>query len=581
MRGVLVGVALVAVGLYFVGLDHAPFLDPPEGFHASIARTMMQTGDWLTPRVDGVRYFDKPPVLYWLIALAFTIGGPTPEAARFWPAVCAVGVAVVTARIGTLLGGVRLGLLAGLLVAANLGVYVYGRIVKPDLPFMLCIMLAFAGLVLTYRGAGRWPLALFYASLGLATLTKDVLGAIGPLTVVGLFFWLTRERPIRPWIPWWGVLLLLTVAVPWYALVQARNAGYLWYTVVDNHVLNFTRQRVFPDEDVPLGPLVFLGVTIAAFLPWTLSVPWAVARILRRASDNGSTWKDATARLWLFFALWPLAVIGFFTISPFKLPHYGLPAFPALALLAARAWDECIEAVPGAPPPRALAAPVATLYAVVAAAFAAAALGVLHLPADALGNVDVATRNLVARGLTAPPLPAADYTPIVVAGAVIFAVAAAVLAVAAWQRRPGLALAVALAAMAAFLPLAGEGMAYYAKSRSARPIVQALALRLGPGDEVIHEGPLENSGSILLTVDRPVHIVNGMRSNLAYGATFPEARDIFWDADRFRTEWAQRGRRFLVSAVSPERSIVRTLPRGSARLVAEGDGRRLYTNLGD
>jgi 4-amino-4-deoxy-L-arabinose transferase-like glycosyltransferase len=245
---------------------------------------MVATGDWISPRVNLVPYFDKPPLLYWLMALGFSVAGPTPFAARFWSALAAVGCTVVTARVGTLLGGPRLGLLAGLMTAANLGMFVFGRIVKPDLVFILCLVLALAGFAWAYRGAGRWALVLFYAALGLATLAKDVLGALGPLVVVALFLLLTRERPLAPWFPWWGVLVAAGLAVPWYLAVEAGHRGFLWYTVVDNHLLNFTRQRVFPDEDVPLGALEFLAVTIVACLPWALAVPWGVARALRRSS---------------------------------------------------------------------------------------------------------------------------------------------------------------------------------------------------------------------------------------------------------------------------------------------------------
>src|SRR4030095_9517433 len=229
-------------------------------------------GDWITLRVDSVRYFDKPPVPYWLMALSFGALGPSEAAARIWPALSALGVAAVTGRIGVMLGGPRVGLLAALFVASNLGVFLFGRQVKPDLAFILWIVLAFAGFVVAYRGGGRWGLAVFYGALGLAALTKDALGALGPLLVVALFVWLTRERPYRAWVPWWGVLLLLAVAVPWYVAVEMRNSGFLWYTVVDNHLLNFTRQRVFPDEDVPLSALEFLAVNVLSFLPWTLAL---------------------------------------------------------------------------------------------------------------------------------------------------------------------------------------------------------------------------------------------------------------------------------------------------------------------
>src|SRR5262245_55861056 len=284
--------------MYLLGLGAAPFFDPPEGFHAVVAQTLPASGDWLTLHVNGVRYFDTPPLSYWLMTLSFSLAGPTEAAARVWPALSAIGVAAVTGRIGVMLAGPRVGLLAGLFVASNLGVFVFGRQVRPDLTFVLCLTLAIAGLVVAYRGVGRWGLAVFYASLGLAALTKDPFGVVAVLVVVALFVWLTRERPYAAWAPWWGVLLLLAIALPWYVAVELRNRGFLRYAVVDDHLLSFTRQRVFPDESVPLNALEFLGVNVVAFLPWTLALPWGVARTFRRP------WASAEARLWMLFALW-------------------------------------------------------------------------------------------------------------------------------------------------------------------------------------------------------------------------------------------------------------------------------------
>jgi 4-amino-4-deoxy-L-arabinose transferase-like glycosyltransferase len=568
------GLALLAVALmYLLGLGAAPFLDPPEGFHVAIARSIQHSGDWITLRLDGVRYFDKPPLLYWLMSLSFAVAGPVEAAARVWSAVGAIGVAAVTGRLGMILGGPRVGLLAGLFVAANMGIFVFAREVKPDLVFILFIVLSFAGFAVAYRGGGRWGLALFYASLGLAALTKDILGAIAPLVVVALFLWLTRERPYGAWAPWWGVAILLGIALPWYVAAELRNGGFLWYTIVDSHVLAFARQRVFPDEDVPLGALPFLGVTLLAFLPWSLAVPWGLARALRRP------WADANARLWVLLSLWALAVVGFFTASPFKLPHYGLPAFPALALLAALAWDETIEALPGAASPRALMAPILILFAALTLAFTLAALDRLPIPAGAMQNVDVAARNLAARGQRAAAGPLEAYLPAIVKSAVIFGVATVAMAAAVWQRWPAAGVGVALAATIAFLPTAGEGMAQFARARSVRPLAEALARRLAPGDRIVHEGPLENSGSLLLAVDRPVHVVQGLRSNLAFGATFPEAREVFWSASLLREAWTGPHRCFLVSTVAPPASIAAALE--PVHLLAHGGGRWLYSNRPD
>jgi 4-amino-4-deoxy-L-arabinose transferase-like glycosyltransferase len=568
------GLALLAVALmYLLGLGAAPFVDPPEGLHTAIAQNVRHTDDWVTLRVNGVRYFDKPPLLYWLMSATFAVAGAGEGAARLWPALSAIGVAAVTGRIGLVLGGPRVGLLAALIAATNMGTFVVGREAKPDLPFILFIVLAFAGFVVAYRGGGRKGLVLFYASLGLATLTKDVLGALGPLVVIALFVWLTRERPYGAWAPWWGLAILAGIALPWYLLAELRNEGFLWYTIVDNHLLNFARQRVFPDEDVPLGSLQFLAVTALAFLPWTLAIPWALRRTLR------PPWETADARLWALLALWAVISIGFFAASPFKLPHYALPAFPALALLAARVWDDCIEALPGAAAPRALMVPVLIFFAGFAVVLTLAALGRLPTPAGVLESVDVSARNLSARGQVAAGAPLEAYGPALAKSAVIFGAATVAMAVAAWRQWPAAGVGVALAAMIAFLPTAGEGMAQFARGRAVRPIAEALVRRLGATDWIVHEGPLENSGALLLAVNRPVQVVEGLQSNLAFGATFPEARGMFWSPARLRETWAGPRRCFIVSTVDPARSVVSTLR--PLHLLARANGRWLYSNHPD
>jgi len=113
--------------MYLLGLGAAPFLDPPEGFHAAVAQSLRASGDWITLRVDGVRYFDKPPMLYWLLAASFGVAGPTEAAARLWPALAAIGLAAVTGRIGLILGGPRVGLLSALFWIENAAPHLCGK----------------------------------------------------------------------------------------------------------------------------------------------------------------------------------------------------------------------------------------------------------------------------------------------------------------------------------------------------------------------------------------------------------------------------------------------------------------------
>ena len=555
-------------------LGGAPFLDPPEGIHAEIAWEMLRGGGWITPHLNGVPYFDKPPLFYWLTAAAFAWLGPTEGAARLVSALAAVTVAVLTALIGTRLATPRVGLLAGLMVAANLEAFLFGRMVKPDMLFVACILLGLYGFILAYLGGGRRPLLLFYGSLGLAVLAKDFLGALGPLVIVALFLWLTREGGSwRQWAPLSAVLLLIAIAAPWHLLVEAQYRGFLWYTVVDNHLLNVARQRVFPDEDVPLSTVEFLGVTALGFFPWVLALPLGVARVVRRRS--GTT---PEARVWMLLAIWTIGTLGVFALSPFKLPHYGLPAFPAMALLVAKLWDEAIARPAGAPRSFSLLVPALLATAVVAGAAVGGWLGWLRLSPEAVAVADVSARNMAAQGQAATTDFLAQFRPLFGPIAGIFLVATAALAVAAWRRFPLLGVGALLAAMIAFLPLSVEGFTLFAQSRSVRVMTDAILLRVRPPDVLAHEGAIENSASALLRLDRRVQIVNGRQSNLAFGSTFSEARPLFWDTAALAHAWAGEGRVFLLSAATPTRSVVRDLPAGRVHLLVEGGGRRLYSN---
>ena len=534
---------------------------------------MLHGAGWITPHLDGVPYFDKPPLLYWLMAGAFAWLGPTESAARLVSGLAAVAVAVITGLIGTRLASARVGLMAGLMVAANLEMFLFGRMVKPDLLFVACILLGLYGFILAYLGQGRWPLLLAYGSLGLAVLAKDLLGALGPLAIVALFLGLTGEgRAWRQWIPPHAVLLLLAVAVPWYVAVELQHRGFLWYTIVDNHVLNVTRQRVFPDEDVSLSTLEFLSVTAAGFFPWVLALPLAAWRALARP------WRTPEARLWALLAIWVVAILGVFALSPFKLPHYGLPAFPAMALLVARLWDDAIERPAGAP--RSFTLLVPSLLAVAALATASLLVwrGVLGVSTGAVALADVSARNMAAQGQPVATDFIGQFRPLFGSISAIFGLVTAAVAMATWRRLPRLGVGAMLAGMLAFLPLSVEGLAIFAKSRSVRVMTDALLLRAAPGDVVAHEGALENSASALLRLDRRVQIVNGLQSNLAFGATFPEARGTFWDGEALARAWRADRRVFLLTALPADKSVVRELPPGQAHLLLEGGSRRLYSN---
>lgn len=567
------GVGLLTAALYFGRLGQVPLVDASEGFHVAIAQEMALGGDWITPHFNGVRYFDKPPLLYWLMAAGFQLVGRSEWSARFWSALAVVGTAMLVAWLGTRLGSERLGLIAGLMVAVNAEVFLVGRLAKPDLLFVFFILLAFTGVIVAYERASRGALLLTYASLGAAVMAKDVLGAVGPLAVFALFRFLSGQPfTTARWAPWVSWALLVLLAVPWHLVMEWRNPGFLWYTVVDNHVLNVAGLRVFPDEDVPLSAAEFVLATAIGFFPWSLALPWAFVGAFRPARQS------LQARIWLLLGLWAAGFLALFTLSPFKLPHYGLPAFPALALLAAKVWDDAMAGRTGAPSPRALLAPPLVVLVGLAVVCAVAWKGEALLPSGTLSVVDLYTRNVSAQGQSAPFIPPEQLRLLLPIPTLIFALGSAGIGVALWRRPPCFGFGVLLALMLALLALMSHGFALVSRSRSAAPITEFLKKTAGPGDVVVHEGALENTGNLVLALDHPVKIVHGSRSNLAFGATFHEAREIFWDADRLRQAWTGRQCLFLVSIVKPERSVVRELPEGTAHLLLGVGGRWLYSN---
>lgn len=545
------------------GLGAAPFDDPGEGMHVQIARELLASGDLLALTLNGVRYVDKPPLLYVLLAGAFATVGPGEAAARVVPALGALAAVAATAWLGTRLGGPQLGLLAGGALLTSCGFFAYARYIRPETIFVATLAWGLA-LAVAAIADGRRPLGggalLCFA---LASLAKDPLGALGPPVALGVVLalggrgWSAWMRPSLP-----GLLAWLAVGFGWWAAVSLTTPGFAWYTVVDNHLLNVARARQFPDEDVPLGAGAFLAVAALGAAPWMLSALLAVVDLVRRRA-----WRDPGEAPWVALAVWAVGLIALTAISPFRLPHYGLPAYPALALLAARAWCQA----QGRATALAHAGVLLGLGVVCALAWsrAGAALG-----EPILAAADVTTRKATAAGLGVALPPWEVFRPLVGAGALVW-LAGGVLASVLAARPRAAALAV-LGAGLAFLPLAGTALAAVAAHRTVRPLAVEVAARAGPDDVLAHEGPLENSGALEWYAGRRPVIVDGRRSVLGFGATRPEAEATFWTAERLRAAWTADRRVWLVTVRTPERSVVGTLP--GARLVREAGGRRLYTN---
>jgi 4-amino-4-deoxy-L-arabinose transferase-like glycosyltransferase len=571
-----VGVAVVsAVGLAALllvpGLGRAPLDDPGEGQHAEIAREM-RGGSLVIPRLNGVRYFDKPPLLYWLTAASFRQWGLTERAARLAPLLGALLAVAGTALLGGRLLGPGAGLLAGAALLSCALFAAFARYLRPETLFVAAIQWGFVGLLWgVHRDRSRGPAAkvavLGCAALGVAALAKDVLGLVGPLLAVAGALWLAgRVRPVRAWLPVAGVGLMLVLGVGWYAVVAVAEPSFLWYTVVDNHVLNVARMRVFPDEDVPLSAIEFVAAAGFGAFPWVLAAGVTVVDLGRRRA-----WRDPAETAWVALALWAVGVLGLFTLSPFKLPHYGLPAYPALALLAARAWRDA------APRPGGLIAAHLVLFLLlgVGLAWAGSSDGRAFTTA-VFGVTDVYSRKEAALGQASPYPPWSDIQPLLVRASILLLAGAGGLALAAARRSARAAAAVVAAVMLLTVPLVADGLAATSAARAVVGMAREIRARLSPDDVLVLEGPIENAGAVELYSGRRPALLDGRRSVLGIGATFADAADTFWTPARFTAAWAGARPPYLLTTRAPAQSIVAQLPPDSVRLLALQNGRWLY-----
>ncbi len=576
-------VVILVAALIFFGCAVSPpsLMDDVDAVQAQIAHNMLQSGDWVTARLDGVKYLEKSPLKYWMIAVSFLIFGVHDWSARIPIALSAVLLCWVTARFAAWAFGKRAGLYAGLVLATSVGLFLFTRILIPDVTLTLMVTLALWGMMRALDGdeprPALWAWAM-WAAMGTGLLLKGLIAALFPAAAGLIYLQLThqlwRRETWKRLRPFSGALVFLLIAAPWHVLATIRNPpyfdftlhsergsyrGFFWFYFINEHLLRFLNLR-YPRDYNTVPRLYFWLFHLVWLFPWTVYAP-AIWKLSFRKPDRAS-------RTRLLAFCWAGFILVFFTFSTTQ-EYYSMPAYPAFALLLGcaiaagdrwLAWGDRTIAAIGA----ACFVVIGTLLWMVRATPA---------PGDisrALSqNPDVYTLSL--GHMTDLTVRAFAYLklPLAVAGIAFLAGARGV-------RRWRVGALVAM--MTLFLHAARLALVVFDPYLSSTPLAEAL-LHAPPG-QLILDDQYYTFSSVIFHTNRTALLLNGRVNNLVYGSYAPDApQGVFIDDGDFARLWREPRRYYLV-AEGPQLARLEKLV-GDDRLirVKEAGGKFLFTNI--
>lgn len=322
---------LIITICYVLFLGGHAAINPDEGRYASVAREMLETGDFVTPKVNGVIFFDKPILYYWLQAAAMTVFGVNDWALRFFPALLGILGSLFIYTTGRLLYNRRVGILAACALATSVLYYSGAHFANMDLEVAVFISATlFAFLLSTQdhlqRQREKWLYAA-YLFAGAAVLTKGLIGIVFPIMIVGLWILLTHQwHLLKRLCILQGLFLFAMVVLPWIVAVQIQNPDFLYTFFYVQHIQRFLGESFNSHQPT----LFYIPLLIGGLLPWTPFTIAALQRSIRSVWRNKMLFKNE-----YFLLIWPLVILIFFSIPTSKLMGYILPVVPPLILLTA------------------------------------------------------------------------------------------------------------------------------------------------------------------------------------------------------------------------------------------------------
>lgn len=321
----------IIIAFYLYGLGKLPLLGPDEPRYAQVAREMFLTGDLITPTLGHHTWFEKPALLYWMIAGSFKLFGMNEWAARFGPAMCGLLTIAAVWFVGSEIDREEprgFAFWSVVVSGSCLGLIVFSRATGFDVVITMTTTWALAFFLLHELRNKRSFLAGFYAFVGLSLLAKGLVGIVIPFGVVGLFYVLRRAWPSRSVLASmiWGMPLAIAVSAIWYGPVIARHGWtFIDEFFVQHHFARYASNKYHHPQPIYFYPVIILMLA----LPWT---PYLIAAL---AKVRGWKWRgdDRLSIVRVFSLAWLLLPVVFFSFSGSKLPGYVLPVIPAIALL--------------------------------------------------------------------------------------------------------------------------------------------------------------------------------------------------------------------------------------------------------
>ncbi len=562
-------------------------MDDVDAVQAQIARNMLTSGDWVTARLDGIPYFEKSPLIYWLIAYSYKIFGVADWAARIPMVLAAIALAWVTTAFGMWAFGRRAGFYAGLVMATCFGLFLFTRILIPDVMLTASVALSMWAFLRAIDEAERRPRKWAFvmaASLGISLLFKSLVGVVFPIGAALIYLGMTRQLFIaKVWKrldPRMGLIIVLVIAAPWHILAAWRNPpwfdftmhsapgeyhGFLWFYFINEQLLRFLNLR-FPRDYDTVPRLYFWLFHLLWLFPWSVYLPAVVNQNVKL----GFKPLDRAGKTRLLALCWTGFILVFFTFSTTQ-EYYSMPCYPALALLLGSAmaaggnWIRYGTRV------------LCGIFVI--AAGAVLTLFVLSWNFPTPGDISAALSSHPG----AYKLSLGHMEDLTIASfaylrlPLVLAAVAFLLGARGTFRATGQRAFLGIVLMAIiFFQAARVAMADFDPFLSSRPLAEAL-LR-APAGKLVVDHHYYTFSSIFFYTNRDALLLNGRINNLIYGSYAPGAPNVFIDDKQWQAMWLQPGRCYLVITQQAAARLKNLVEPQLLTIVAQSGGKLLLTN---